>query len=156
MIYNDILAGHGVAIIDPHGDLAETILRNIPKNRTNDIVIFDPSDKEYPIAFNMLDSSDDTLRPMIASGLVSTLKKLFAESWGPRLEYILRNSILTLLHIPESTLISIPLLLTHGAYRAKIVSKISDPLLSHFWREEFEKMPPNMRQEAINPILNKV
>lgn len=156
MLYSDILSGRGIGLIDPHGDLAETILANIPKSRTNDIVLFDPSDQEYPIAFNMLDNPNPELRPIVAGGLVSIFKKMFAESWGPRLEYILRNTILTLLLVPETTLISIPLILTHESYRRKIVSKIQDPILIQFWTQEFEKMSPAMMSEAVNPILNKV
>ena len=156
MIYTDILNGRGVAVIDPHGDLVETILANIPKSRTNDIVLFDPADQEYPIGFNMLDNPHPELRPIVAGGLVSIFKKMFAESWGPRLEYILRNTILTLLLIPDTTLISIPLMLTHEAYRRKVVAKIDDPILIQFWNEEFAKMSPSMQSEAVNPILNKV
>lgn len=81
MLYSDIMSGRGIALIDPHGDLADTILANIPKSRTNDIVLFDPSDTEYPIAFNMLDNPNPELRPIVASGLVSIFKKMFAESW---------------------------------------------------------------------------
>jgi hypothetical protein len=81
MLYSDIMSGRGVGLIDPHGDLADTILANIPKSRTNDIVLFDPSDTEYPIAFNMLDNPRPELRPIVASGLVSIFKKMFAESW---------------------------------------------------------------------------
>jgi hypothetical protein len=156
MIYTDILNGRWVAVIDPHGDLVETILANIPKSRTNDIVLFDPADQEYPIAFNMLDNPHPELRPIVAGWLVSIFKKMFAESWGPRLEYILRNTILTLLLIPDTTLISVPLMLTHEAYRKKVVAKIDDPILVQFWNEEFAKMSPSMQSESINPILNKV
>lgn len=156
MLYSDIMSGRGVGLIDPHGDLADTILANIPKSRTNDIVLFDPSDTEFPIAFNMLDNPRPELRPIVASGLVSIFKKMFAESWWPRLEYILRNTILTLLLIPDTTLISIPLMLTHESYRRKVVSKITDPILIQFWTQEFEKMAPAQMSEAINPILNKV
>ena len=81
---------------------------------------------------------------------------MFAESWGPRLEYIIRNTILTLLLIPETTMISIPMMLTHEAYRKKIVAKIDDPILVQFWTQEFEKMSPSMMSEAVSPILNKV
>lgn len=156
MIYTDILNGRWVAVIDPHGDLVETILKNIPKSRTNDIVLFDPADQEYPIAFNMLDNPVPELRPIVAWWLVSIFKKMFAESWGPRLEYILRNTILTLLLVPDTTLISIPMMLTHEAYRNKIVSKITDPILVQFWTQEFAKMTPSMMSEAVSPILNKV
>lgn len=156
MLYSDILSGRWIGLIDPHGDLADTILANIPKSRTNDIVLFDPSDQEYPIAFNMLDNPLPELRPIVAGGLVSIFKKMFAESWGPRLEHILRNTIMTLLLVPDTTLVSIPLILTHESYRRRIVSKISDPILVQFWTNEFEKMSPNMMSEAVNPILNKV
>ena len=156
MLYSDILSGRGIALIDPHGDLADTILANIPKSRTNDIVLFDPSDTDFPIGFNMLDNPNPELRPIVASGLVSIFKKMFAESWGPRLEYILRNTILTLLLIPDTTLVSIPLILTHESYRRRVISKITDPILIQFWTQEFEKMAPAQMSEAINPILNKV
>lgn len=156
MIYTDILNGRGVAVIDPHGDLIDTILMNIPKSRTNDIVLFDPADQEYPIAFNMLENPRPELRPIVAWWLVSIFKKMFAESWWPRLEYILRNTVLSLLEISDSTMISIPLMLTHEAYRKKVVAKISDPILVQFWNEEFAKMSPSMMSEAVNPILNKV
>lgn len=156
MLYSDILSGRGIGLIDPHGDLADTILANIPKSRTNDIVLFDPSDSNFPIAFNMLENSRPELTPIVASGLVSIFKKMFADSWGPRLEYILRNTILTLLMVPDTTLISIPLILTHEAYRKKVVSKITDPILVQFWTQEFEKMAPAQMSEAVNPILNKV
>ncbi|MBP6981586.1 DUF87 domain-containing protein, partial [Candidatus Gracilibacteria bacterium] len=156
MIYTDILNGRGVAVIDPHGDLVETILANIPKSRTNDIVLFDPADQGFPIGFNMLDNPNPELRPIVAGGLVSIFKKMFAESWGPRLEYILRNTILTLLQVPDTTLISIPMILTHESYRNQIVSKIKDPILVQFWTQEFGKMTPANMTEAVSPILNKV
>lgn len=104
----------------------------------------------------MLESPSPALRPIVGSGLVSIFKKMFADSWGPRLEYILRNTILTLLEVPDSTLVSIPLVLTNESYRKKIISKLNDPLLVQFWTQEFDKMPPNMVAEAVNPILNKV
>lgn len=82
MIYDDIVKGRGVGLIDPHGDLAETILRSIPKSRTNDVVLFDPTDKDFPIGFNMLEAVSDDLRPIVASGLVSVFKRIFGEqSW---------------------------------------------------------------------------
>jgi len=156
MIYDDIVKGRGVAVIDPHGDLAETILSNIPKSRTNDIIIFDPSDYQFPIAFNMLEESRPELKPLVASGLVGVFKKMFADSWGPRLEHILRNTILTLLEIPDSTLMTIPLILTQASYRKKIIAKIQDPIIEKFWVSEFEVLEPRQMTEAVSPILNKV
>ncbi len=156
MIIDDIKKGRWVAVIDPHGDLAETVIWHIPKARTNQTIIFDPSDVNSPIAFNMLDWVSAEHRPLVASGLVWIFKKIFWESWWPRLEHILRNTILALLEYPNTTLISIPLMLTSDVYRAKVVSKISDPVVKKFWVSEYEKMAPNQKVEAAWPILNKV
>ncbi|MDP2090132.1 MAG: type IV secretion system DNA-binding domain-containing protein [Candidatus Gracilibacteria bacterium] len=156
MIIDDIRKGRGVAVIDPHGDLAEAVIGFIPKSRTNQTIIFDPSDTDWPIAFNMLDDVNPELRPLVASGLVGIFKKIFGDSWGPRLEHILRNTILALLEYPNSTLISIPLMLTSDVFRSKVVNKISDPVVKKFWTGEFAKMAPNQKVEAAGPILNKV
>jgi hypothetical protein len=156
MIYDDIKKGRGVAIIDPHGDLADTLISNIPKSRTNDVILFDPSDQAYPIAFNMFDNVRKDLQPIVASGLISIFKKMFSESWGPRLEYILRNTILTLLLVPDSTIMSIPLMLTLKSFRQKVVAKLEDPILAKFWTSEFEVMDSRQMTEAVSPILNKV
>ncbi len=156
MIIDDIRKGRWVAVIDPHWDLAEGVIWFIPKSRTNQTIIFDPSDKEWPIAFNMLEDVNPEHRPLVASGLVWIFKKIFWDSWWPRLEHILRNTILALLEYPNSTLISIPLMLTSEVYRNKVVSRIKDPVVKKFWTWEFAKLAPNQRTEAIWPILNKV
>ncbi len=124
-------------MIDPHGDLAEGIIGLIPKNRTNQTIIFDPSDREWPIAFNMLEGVSADQRPFIASGLVGIFKRIFGDSWGPRLEHTLRNTILALMEYPNTTLLSIPLMLTSEVYRNKVVNKITDPVVKKFWTHEF-------------------
>ena len=91
LVYNDIMAGHGVGIVDPHGDFAERILEFIPSNRVNDVVYFNPSDVDYPIAFNILETVDESHKHLIASGLMGVFKKMYAESWGPRLEHVVGN-----------------------------------------------------------------
>jgi hypothetical protein len=156
MIIDDMNKGRWLALVDPHGDLAEAVIGLIPKNRTNHTIIFDPSDKEWPIAFNMLEDIDPELRPLVASGLVGIFKKIFWTSWGPRLEHVLRNTILALLEYPNSTLISIPLMLTSDDFRRRVVGKITDPVVKNFWKWEFAKLSPQQRIETINPILNKV
>ncbi|MCD5380509.1 type IV secretion system DNA-binding domain-containing protein [Candidatus Gracilibacteria bacterium] len=156
MIIDDIRKGRGVAVIDPHGDLAEGVIGFIPKSRTNQTIIFDPSDRDAPIAFNMLDDVPVEHRPLVASGLVGIFKKIFGDSWGPRLEHILRNTILALIEYPNTTLISIPLMLTSDVFRNKVVNKITDPVVKNFWKNEFAKMAPNQKVEAAGPILNKV
>ncbi len=156
MIIDDIKKDRGVAVIDPHGDLAESIIWLIPKSRTNQAIIFDPSDTDWPIAFNMLDDVNPEFRPLVASGLVGIFKKIFWDSWWPRLEHILRNTILALLEYPNTTLISIPLMLTSEVYRWKVVNKITDRVVKNFWVQEFWKMTPSQKTEATAPILNKV
>lgn len=156
MIIDDIRKGRWVAVIDPHGDLAEAVIGFIPKSRTNQTIIFDPSDTSWPIAFNMLEDISPEHRPLVASWLVWIFKKIFWDSWWPRLEHILRNTILALLEYPNSTLISIPLMLTSEVFRNKVVEKIKDPVVKKFWTWEFAKMAPNQRSEAVWPILNKV
>ncbi|NDK09889.1 type IV secretion system DNA-binding domain-containing protein [Candidatus Gracilibacteria bacterium] len=156
MIMDDIHKGRGVAVIDPHGDLAEGIIGLIPKSRTNQTIIFDPSDTDWPIAFNMLENISDDQRSFVASGLVGIFKRIFGESWGPRLEHTLRNTILALMEYPNTTLISIPLMLTSEVFRAKVVKKITDPVVKKFWTHEYGKLTPQQRNETAGPILNKV
>ena len=104
----------------------------------------------------MLDNVKVEHRPLVASGLVGIFKKIFGDSWGPRLEHILRNTILALLEYPNTTLISIPLMLTSEVYRNKVVAKVKDPVVRKFWTGEFAKMDVRQRTEAASPILNKV
>ncbi len=156
MIIDDIKKGRWVAVIDPHGDLAEAVIGHIPKHRTNQTIIFDPSDTEFPIAFNMLEWVKPEHRALVASGFVWIFKKIFGDSWGPRLEHILRNTVLALLEYPNATIISIPLMLTSEVFRNKVVNKITDPIVKKFWTHEFAKMAPNQKTEVAWPILNKV
>ncbi|MFA6521753.1 MAG: DUF87 domain-containing protein [Candidatus Gracilibacteria bacterium] len=156
MIFSDIQNGRGVAVVDPHGDLADRVLDFVPSHRTNDVILFDPSDRDFPVAFNMLENIDPTYNTIVASGLIGIFKKIYAESWGPRLEHILRNTILALLEYPNTTMLGITRILQDAQFRARVVKKIQDPIVKSFWVNEFEKMEPRMRVEAISPILNKV
>ncbi len=156
MIYSDVIAGKGVGVIDPHGDLADAVLNFIPQNRINDVVLIDPSDKDFAVAFNMLENVDPALNSIVCSGLVGIFKKIYAESWGPRLEHILRNTILSLLEYPGTTMLGITRILQDDDYRKKIVKKIEDPVVKAFWVTEFAKMQDKFRTEAIAPIQNKV
>jgi len=155
-IYQDIQMGHGLAIVDPHGDLAQKALDFIPSWRVNDVVYFNPADIDFPIAFNILESVDSTHRHFVASGLIAVFKKIWADSWGPRLEYVLRNAILALLEYPGSTLLGIMRILVDKEFRKKVVSRISDPIVRSFWVEEYSKYPDRFQAEAIAPIQNKV
>lgn len=156
MVFSDILAGRGVGVIDPHGDLADAVLNFVPANRTNDVILIDPSDQEYAVAFNMLENVDPALRSIVCSGLVGIFKKIYADSWGPRLEHILRNTILALLEYPGTSMMGIPRMLADNDYRRQVMKKIQDPVVRSFWYDEFEKMQDRIRVEAISPIQNKV
>jgi len=156
MVYSDIVAGRGVGIIDPHGDLADNVLSFIPSNRINDVVLIDPADREWAVAFNMLENVDPAFNSIICSGLVGIFKKIYAESWGPRLEHILRNTILALLEYPGTSMLGIIRMLQDADFRHRVVRKVEDPVVKSFWIDEFEKMQDKFRIEAISPILNKV
>lgn len=156
MIYSDIVSGKGVGVIDPHGDLADSVLSFIPASRTNDVILVDPSDAEYAVAFNMLENVNPALSSIICSGLVGIFKKIYSDSWGPRLEHILRNTILSLLEYPGTTMLGILRILQDADYRRKVVKKIEDPVVKSFWLNEFERMQDKNRVEAISPIQNKV
>jgi len=159
MAINDIRNGEGVAVIDPHGDLCEMILDYIPKRRVNDVIYLDPTlHEDRNFSLNLFDSEGAAHTDVVASGIISVFYKLYYNSWGPRLEYILRNSILTLLYHGEATFADIIKLLTNKRYRNEVVDRIvdRDPVLKEFWLGEFEMMNDRLRTEAISPILNKV
>ena len=142
LVLQDIYNGHGLAFIDPHGDVAEKIVKLIPKDRINDVIYFNPGDQDFPIAFNVMEQVDPEFRPLVASGLVGVFKKLWADSWGPRLEYILRNAIMALLDYEGSTLLGVMRILVDKKYREKVVAKIQDPVVKSFWVDEFTKWEP--------------
>jgi hypothetical protein len=157
MIYSDVIQKKGVAVIDPHGDLADAVINSVPSHRTNDVVILDPSDISHPFAFNMLESGDEPhRRNLIASGLLGVFKKMYAESWGPRLEHILRNCLLALAEYPNTSMMGIMRILVDDKYRKQIVEKITNPMVRSFWIDEFGKFNDRLRTEAISPIQNKV
>ncbi|MBN1325405.1 type IV secretion system DNA-binding domain-containing protein [Candidatus Falkowbacteria bacterium] len=156
MVYADVISGRGVCYVDPHGDTAEKMLSWIPASRINDVVYFNPADYENPISFNVLEKVDPHYRHLVASGLIGVFKKLWADSWGPRLEYLLRNAILALLEYPDSTLLGINRLLVDKEYRNKVIAKVQDPVVRQFWTEEYTKYGGQFQVEAIAPIQNKV
>jgi CxxC-x17-CxxC domain-containing protein len=156
LVIQDIQHGHGVAFIDPHGDTAEKLIKAIPSHRINDVIYFNPADQDYPLAFNVMEKVGLEHRHLVASGLVGVFKKIWADSWGPRLEYILRNAILALLEYPGSTLLGVTRILVDKDYRKRVVEKVSDPVVRSFWVDEFTKWNDRVLQEVIAPIQNKV
>ena len=156
MIIQDIQDGKGVCVVDPHGDLVEKVINFVPRERINDVIYFNPADLDFPIGFNVLEQVDASQRHLVVSGLIGVFQKIWADSWGPRLEYVLHHAISALLEYPGSTLLGIMRMLTDKAFRKKVVEKISDPVVKAFWVDEYSKYPDRFQAEAIAPIQNKV
>ncbi len=153
---SDIFHGHGYAIIDPHGDFAVDNMRFIPGSRMNDVVYFNPADTAYPLGFNPLEVSNPNQKNNISSEVIGVLKRMFGESWGPRLEYILRYTILALLDRPTTTMLDITRMLTDKKFREETLSYSQDAVVLNFWRTEFDTWNDKFVVEAISPVLNKV
>jgi CxxC-x17-CxxC domain-containing protein len=134
----------------------EKVVRFIPPERINDTIYFNPYDVDFPIAFNVMEQVDRTNQALVASGLVGVFKKLWADSWGPRLEYILRNAILALLEYPGSTLLGVPRLFVDTDFRKRVIGTITDPIVKAFWEVEYAKYSAQFAVEAVAPIQNKV
>ena len=156
MVFSDIHAGKGVGVIDPHGDLIDAVLRFLPKNRSNDVVLFDPADRDYPLSFNVLECPNPDQRTLVASGLMSVFTKLWPEAFSGRMEHILRNTLLALLEADGSSMLGIMRMFADASYRQKVVSKVTDPMVRSFWDDEFAAWSENYRTEACAAIQNKV
>jgi hypothetical protein len=157
LVAQDLVAGRGVALIDPLGHLAQAVLALVPPHRAHELVYFDPADLDMPIAFNVLERAHPDRHAVIADDIVSA----FVHIWGPtavgdRSQQVLRNSIRALMAAPSATLLCIPRLLTDEAYRARIVRSISDPVVLMYWTQQFANYDDNFRQQVIAPILNKL
>jgi hypothetical protein len=146
----DIMAGKGVAIIDPHGDLAETVADCVPRHRTHETCYLDVTDTEWPIGFNPLAGVAPARQALAASGIV------WADSWGPRLEHWLFQGIASLLATRQSTLLDLSRLFTDDVFREHVVRQVKDPITLRFWQKEFASYDQRFRAEATSPILNKV
>lgn len=156
MMIQNIQNGEGVCVVDPHGELVESVLSSIPPHRMKDVIYFNPADAEYHIGFNVLELVDPQYKHLVASGLMGIFTKIWANAWSARMEYILNNCILALLDTPGTTLLGIPRMLVDKDYRQKIISNLKDPVIKAFWVHEYEAWQDKFRNEAIAPIQNKV
>ena len=156
MVIQDLRLNHGVALIDPHGDLVEDILNYIPKTRTNEVVYFNPADSEHPVAINILEAKGDEEKQLVASSLISVFRHLWKEFWGPRLEHILYNCVLALMDTPGQTLLGVYRMLVDDKFMKLIVGNIRDPVVKMFWVEDYESYDLRFRKEIISPVQNKV
>jgi len=156
LIRQDIGAGEGVALFDPHGDLVERVAASVPKDRAADLIYLDVPDQSRTFSFNPLERVSAERRSLAASALLEVFKKIWFDSWGPRLEHILRNAIFCLLEQPEATLADIPRLLDDQAFRKRAAERVSNAQVRQFWLREYESYPARFRAEAIGPLQNKV
>ena len=153
---SDIYHNQGYAIIDPHGDFAIENMKFIPEARLDDVVYFNPADVEHPIGFNPLEVTNPAQKSTISSEVIGVLKRMFGDSWGPRLEYILRYTILALLDRPETTMLAITRMLTVKKFRKETIGYCNDVVVRQFWNVEFASWSEKFQTEAIAPVLNKV
>jgi hypothetical protein len=156
LIVQHIAQGHGVGLIDPHGDLAEDLLRHISPERADHLCYFNPGDLEFPIGLNLFANVAPDDRHLVASGIVGAFKGIWHDSWGPRLEYILYNAIAALLDCENVTLLGVNRILTDERYRASIIRQVNDPFIQSFWVEEYAGYDTRFQREAIAPIQNKL
>lgn len=152
---SDIYSPYGFAVIDPHGDYAQNVLDRIPAERAQDVLYFNPADVDFPMAFNPMEVTDPKLKTHTASELIGVLKRMF-ESWGPRLEYILRYCLLALLDYPDATMLDITRMLTDKKFRNDVLKVVEDPVVRNFWQIEFASWNDKFAAEAVAPVLNKV
>lgn len=152
---SDIYSPFGFAIIDPHGDYAINIMKRIPASRAKDVIYFNPADTDFPVGFNPMEVYDEKLKTHTTSELIGVLKRMF-ESWGPRLEYILRYTLLALLDYPNSTMLDITRMLTDKTFRNDVLKYVQDPVVVNFWTVEFASWNDKFAAEAVAPVLNKV
>ena len=153
---SDIFHNQGYAIIDPHGDFAINNMKFIPGSRLNDVIYFNPADTAYPLGFNPLEVTNPNQKTNISSEIIGVLKRIFGDSWGPRLEYILRYTILALLDRPEATMLDITRMLTDKEFRKETLTYCQDTVVLQFWNVEFASWNDKFVAEAIAPVLNKV
>jgi hypothetical protein len=157
LIAQDLAAGEGLALLDPHGDLAEAALLYVPRRRANDVVYLNPADIERPIGFNPLAAVPEDLKPIVANDIVAAFRHVWPDSWGPRLDYVLINAVRALLDVPGGTLLMLPRLLIDDPFREQLLYRhVRDPIVLAFWRQEYAGFSAGLRAEAISPIQNKI
>ncbi|MEK7567123.1 MAG: type IV secretion system DNA-binding domain-containing protein [Patescibacteria group bacterium] len=156
MLRQDIQYGHGLCLIDPHGDVIEDVLKFIPEERVEDTVLVDPSDTGWPISFNPLQNVNPELKHQVAQGLIEVMEKQFGANWTPRLEHVFRFTVLALLDFPRATMRGMISMLTDRKYRQKVIDYIEDEMVKRFWAIEFADWSEKFDTEAIIPLVNKL
>jgi hypothetical protein len=156
LVRQDIAFGHGLVFIDPHGDVIEEILKFIPEERVDDVVLVDPSDPEWSVSFNPLQKVPPDMKHQMAQGLIEVMEKQFGANWTPRLEHVFRFTTLALLDYPEATMRGMISMLTDRPYRQKVVEYITDDMVKRFFAVEFADWSEKFDTDAIIPLVNKL
>ncbi|HEX2841383.1 type IV secretory system conjugative DNA transfer family protein [Hyphomicrobium sp.] len=152
----DIARGDGVMLLDPHGPLAEAVLRHVPPSRHNEVCVLDLADLSYPVGINFLEDVEPDRRAVVVDGVIASMRAIWHESWGPRMELILRHAARALIEVPNASIAMIPKLLVDDAYRRRVAQRVSDPYARAFFSDRFETFRETHRAEIVDPILNKL
>jgi len=161
-IYQDMISGKGLAVLDPHGDMFQELLSIVPEHRRKDVVVFDPSDRDFPIGLNILDpdlefADDEDKEQWITGNVLSVFAKLADEKlWGPRMEHVLRSTTLTALQTSNPSLYTIQRLLTDRPYQKAVAKTLKDPVLKQFWQKEFALMGGMQMANVTQPLTNRL
>lgn len=156
IIRSDIYTNNWLCVIDPHWDLIETIIEHIPSRRTNDVILFDISDTNYPIGFNIFQHSSEEEKNLIISWLMSVFNRLWEWTWSSRMEYILRNTLMAVIEYPDATFMHVIRLLNDDNFRQEVLSYVKDSVVLKFWNDEFKWWNERYKTEAVSPIINKI
>ncbi len=156
MAIQDIVNGHGIAFIDPHGGTAEKLLEYVPEERIKDVLYIAPFDMEYPVSFNIMEDVGPNKRHLVVNGLMSVFEKIWEDAWSARMAYILQNTLLALLEYPGATLLAVNRMYTDKEFRNKVVSHVTDVSVKSFWIDEYAKYTDKYAQEATPAIQNKI
>lgn len=161
MIIQDMVAGHGVAVVDPHGDLIEDVLLHVPEARQNEVILFDPKDTERPLGFNILETKNPAQKDLVVNEVVEILQKLAArlnpESVGPMFEHYLRNALGALIEDPDATLVDVPRMFVDEAFRVRILARAVDPTIRAFWEKEFaQSQRGQMSADMLSYVISKL
>lgn len=159
MIMQDIHAGEGLAVIDPHGDLVEDVLRQIPPKRAEEVILFDPSDMERPLGFNMLDAQTEQQKHFVVNSVIGLMYKLFDPNKtgiiGPRFEHAIRNAMLTVMYEPGSTFVEVVRVLTDQAFVQELLPKVQDPIVRRYWTDQIAQTSDFHKSETLDYIVSK-
>lgn len=159
MIMQDINNNEGLAVIDPHGDLIEDILKLTPPHRAEDVILFDPSDTSRPMGFNMLDAQTEEQKHFVVASIIGLMYKLFDPNKtgiiGPRFEHAIRNAMLTVMYEQGSTFIEVVRVLTDAAFVQELLPKVQDPIVRRYWTDQIAQTSDFHKSEVLDYIVSK-